>query len=113
MDAVKFLKERLRMTENCEIGCSNCPFSWENNGFADSCPDFLNKHPEKAVEIVEKWSKEHPRKTYLDDFLEKHPNARLGINGLPDVCAFNIGYADSCENEYRLCKDCWNTPIEE
>lgn len=109
MDAVMYLKERARMAEKCKIGCENCPISFKNNGFEISCTTFENNHPEKAIEIVKKWNNEHPRKTYLMDFLEKYPSAEIKEDGIPKSCAEYLGYKVSC----RDCKECWSTLMEE
>lgn len=54
-------------------------------------------------------------KTYLEDFLEKHPNAILDREGLPTVCPYQLGYGKPiCEEVEALnlnmyfCKKCWN-----
>ena len=92
MDAVKFIKEMGRMCKKhltttvgtFEYECGDCLFLCEIDG---SCyRGDLTEFPEEAVEIVEQWSKEHPIKTYKDDFLEKFP---------------------------KDCELCWNMPIEE
>ena len=36
--------------------------------------NLTNITAEETLAIVEKWSKEHPRKTFLSDLLEKYPN---------------------------------------
>ena len=76
------------------------------------CFAFEKFYPEKAIEIVQKWSDEHPQKTYLSEFLKAYPNTLLNDTGLPkDVCLYNLGLTD-CRND-RNCVDCWNQPIEE
>lgn len=59
--------EKLRMTkrtreEGCKIKCSECPLSCQNNGTSEftSCITFEMLYPEKAIEIVQRWSDEHP-----------------------------------------------------
>ena len=70
-----------------------------------------------AIEIVQKWSDEHSKKTYAQDFFEKLPKAQSGLDGTPLVCREEIygrarpkfedcGYTGTCEN-------CWNEPMEE
>ncbi|MFA7255982.1 MAG: hypothetical protein WC047_00190 [Kiritimatiellales bacterium] len=57
----------------------------------------------------ERWEK---RKTMLDDFLEKYPNAQLWVDGTPKVCA-GVLYANKkplCNGE--RCVDCWNKPLD-
>ena len=70
-------------------------------------------HPEKAIAIIEKWSKEHPKKTRADDFYEKFPKAHKTSHGTPYTCAYRLGYLKdrSCCN--NKCVECWNTPLDE
>lgn len=71
MDAVMFLKEKLRMCKTVRVinfdegkteSCENCPIT-------SYCgEETLN--PEKAVSAVEKWSEENPIKTNGRKFQE-------------------------------------------
>ena len=85
MDALEFVRERNRMCKSFE-GCMSCPFYKEGN----LCTDILWK--EEIIPIVEKWSKEHPRKTRQDAFLEQWPNAQC-IDGILVLCP---GWIDTC-----------------
>lgn len=108
MDAVKYIKEKRRLCKGI-VRCSNCPLGVFGGNGCES--------PEVAEEIVaavEKWSAEHPQKTYLTDFLEKHPDAPLSSDGEPDACARCCGYRKDCPGQScRGCLKCWNTPMEE
>lgn len=106
MDAVKFLKEFKRMC-NTHDGCGNCPVE-ERCNFLCIISD---EERQEIVGIVEKWSKDHPPKTRLQDFLEKYPNADMEKEGIPDVCCAKLGYNCSC-HKYS-CIDCWNEALEE
>lgn len=90
-------------------------------------PDMYNKLPQKEqtvwywdsygiskgiVEFVERWSKNHPQKTRLQDFLEKYPNAPIEVDGTPKVCCENLGYSKDCNAEVD-CVSCWNKVMEE
>lgn len=113
MDALEFLKEKKRMCDSF-ISCRGCLINEEKKGFA--CGFWIHSNAEKAIAIVEKWSKEYPRKTILMDFLEKYPNAPLDEKGFPkDVCPFALGYEeDDCGVNFTdKCFDCWNRPMEE
>lgn len=91
MDAVKYFKEKNRMLSSlggtgigCNgVECMTCPLSSNINDEDLSCTSLESEKPEIAVEIIEKWSEEHPRKTILEDFLEKHPSAPLTDDGVP------------------------------
>lgn len=62
--------------------------------------------PDNIDEIVDKWVKEHPLKTYMQDFYEKFPNA-YKENDRPTVCRAHIyGEEPNC---FKIdCKECWN-----
>lgn len=110
-----YFAERRRMTKQqkdgiCKLNCTDCPLSNSNNGIGAPCSDFETLYTKKAITLVQKWSDQHPQKTYLSEFLKKYPNALLNDNGLPkSVCLYNLGLAD-CK-EYRNCVECWNQPI--
>ena len=84
MDAVKFVKEYLRMCTKVDE-CGDCPVYK-----TDFCTVPANEHSqesaEEIVELVEQWSAAHPRKTRQDVFLEQHPEARLDDNGCVYIC---------------------------
>lgn len=62
MDAVKFLEEVKRMCESYEE-CEACPANAD--GFDDCRIDYIHDiGAENAVNIVEKWAKEHPKKRH-------------------------------------------------
>ena len=113
-----YFAEKLKMvkrTKNglCEINCSNCPLSSNNNGEGLFCSDFEMYYPEKAVKAVQEWSDEHPPKTFLTEFLENYPNAPLDDDGAPKgVCPRALGLMDidDCDDN---CIKCGNQPIED
>ena len=66
-----------------------------------------------AVENLQKWSDEHPKKTYAQDFFEKFPDAPRckSANGrYPSACRKAI-YDGKCPGVG--CEECWNEPKEE
>lgn len=115
-----YFAERRRMTmtakyEICKLDCTKCPLSSKNNGTSEnlSCANLEIHYPEKAVAIVQKWSNEHPQKTYLSEFLKNHPNTLLNDDGTPTFCPYRLGLgADNCRNDGN-CIKCWNQPIVE
>lgn len=115
MDAVEYLKQKNRMTNNCTIACNTCPLAIENNNRNLVCANFVRHYIEEAVEIVENWAKEHPAKTYKDVFLEKFPDAKIEKNGVPYPCIIYLfgekvrpGACGSCS-----CTYCWYREVEE
>lgn len=114
-----YFAEKRRMTKRaenglCKLGCSNCPLFSVNNNKGLSCTAFEMLYPEKAIEIVQKWSDEHQKKTYLSEFLKHYPNALLRTDGIPKfICPHHLGLKSDCENEgSNNCVKCWNIPIE-
>lgn len=105
-----YFNEKRRMTKRCELSCSNCPL---NKDKILSCIAFQMLYPEKAIAAVQKWSDEHPQKTFLTEFLKHYPNTLLDDDGTPKgVCLYALGLInkDDCNNN---CVKCWNQPIEE
>lgn len=118
MDALEFLKERKRL---CEVyfektECKECPL--ENMGCwtADFCAD---DSCEKVIAIVERWSKEHPRKTRQSVFLEQWPETEIDKYGCLRLCPelVSADYRNrhgDCPN--RVCIDCrrefWMQEVE-
>lgn len=114
MDAVKYLREAMRMCNS--IGnCKKCPFG-NNDGVGGevgfpckSCSAHLDrKSPEEVVAIVEKWSDDHPAKTRQSEFLNMFPDAKIGNNGilifLP--CEMDKTQKEQCD-EHKECQDCY------
>ena len=104
MDALKFFEERMRM-RNYYSRCLECPRAIE---------EMSDEELEKFVNTVEQWSKEHPPKTRLQDFMEKYPKAPIEADGTPTICCIDLGYRQyDCDPLKENCVDCWNMPVEE
>ena len=111
MDALEFIKERNRMCRSFGGSCNGCP--------ADKnicCSAFAWQ--EELVAIVEKWSKENPRKTRQSIFLEQYPNAEC-VDGVLVFCPKWIDTCFSClidDNNNVDCATCrhefWMQEIE-
>lgn len=88
MDALKFIEERNRMCKLFSPGCEGCRID-EAKPVMSECVLWMIENPEKTVEIVERWSQEHPRKTRQDVFLAHYPDAALD-DGVLRVCPRNV-----------------------
>lgn len=71
----------------------------------------------KAIEILQKWSDERPKKTYAQDFFEKFPKAQGWVDGTPFVCRKRI-YGGECPKDEECdytgaCYRCWNEPMND
>ena len=107
MDAVKFLQERNRM--------------FLSGGATPSIGLEDDFDPVVVVEIVEKWSEQHPRRTRQSVFLQQCPEARVCEDGDLDVCprAVSAAYrADNgeCSDPNGSCINCrrefWMQEVE-
>ena len=105
MKAIDYLKEKARMADNCHILCRDCPL--------DNCSKVEIDCPEQAVEIVEKWAKENPVKTYLSVLLEKFPNVELSSNEVPILCPYELFDIDGRTCPGCTCVECWNREFKE
>lgn len=66
-----YLAEKKRMSKTtesgvCKVECTNCLLSSYNNGDGICCTDFEMLYPKKAIEVVQRWSDEHPGKNLLN-----------------------------------------------
>lgn len=116
-----YFAERQRLTGQqkdgiCKLKCIDCPLGMKNNGTGIACSNLETNYPEKAIVIVQKWSDEHPQKTYLSEFLKHYPNAELS-HGVPKTCLKKLGVVSGCAKTkksdwYTSCYMCWNQAIE-
>lgn len=112
-----YLKEKGRMIESIRHNCLFCPLASKHNGTGFTCCIFEGKYPDKAISIVQKWSDEHQRKTYKEDFFEKFPKANIKDDSiLFNVCVsdlYVIPDFDICNECKGNCKKCWDMAMEE
>ena len=107
MDAAKFIEERNRMCNSFE-SCSNCPL----NKDGIFCYASMEKHSqvsaEEVVQLVEEWTKESPRKTRQDVFLEQWPNAKVFVDGVLDICPLELDECYTCQStDLKMrCQSC-------
>ena len=113
---VNFLREWRRMCLAEHAKCRDeCPFGIYENGEGLSCDVFVQKFPMTAVEVVQKWSDEHPQKTRLDDLLEKYPHAKISDLNTPYFYPYLLGYCNECgvckiaDRRYVIC---WHEPVD-
>ena len=117
MDAAKFIEERNRMCNSFE-SCSNCPL----NKDGIFCYASMEKHSqvsaEEVVQLVEEWTKESPRKTRQDVFLEQWPNAKVFVDGVLDICPLELDECYTCQStDLKMrCQSCrrefWMQEVE-
>ena len=104
MRTVKRICEAVGSCNKCEL-LGNCPFV--------TVPSNIDLN--KIEAILTKWTEEHPERTIMDDFLEKHPKAPKDEDGIPFACAQRCGYTEGCigNTSRKYCAQCWRRPLEE
>lgn len=126
MDAVEFLEKRNRMCGALGDECTDkdgtlCPLLVAARKVGKGCYGYTKSHPAEAVEIVERWAKEHPRKTRQSEFLKMFPRANLTDGWGIDICPRNIDMELKCpysdDGMIMYCADCqkkyWLAEVKE
>ena len=86
--------EAIRLySKMCEINsCALCKLSAENNRTGLSCRNFAREHPDKLVEILKQWKKDHEKKDHeKKDFEVEFVNVVRVIE--------DLGYTKKCVYE--------------
>ena len=99
MDAVKFVKEYLRMCTKVD-DCGDCPVC-KTDFCTVPAKERSQESAEEIVELVEEWSAAHPRKTRQSVFLEQYPEAAIDSYGVLNLCPTPI--SKSHRNIYGKC----------
>lgn len=123
MDAVEYLNQVKRICNGFEL-CSACPLYYESGPtrcMADVATLISNGFDDVSMlaEKVEKWVKEHPKKTRQSELMKLIPNAKT-INGIINVypCSIDPLYDESPMGECngRDCDQCrkeyWMEEVE-
>jgi hypothetical protein len=98
MDAVKFVKEYLRMCTKVDE-CEDCPV-YKTDFCTVPAKERSQESAKEIVELVEEWSAAHTRKTRQSVFLEQYPQADIDNTGLLILCPKRISA------DIRVTADC-------
>lgn len=106
MNAIEFMKEKKRMCKSYSSCTEACPLRKPMDENRLTCLGHCFEYPEKAVDIVERWSAEHPAKTRQSEILKIIPDATIK-NGIliTKPCEVNEKIKDRCK-KYDYCRDC-------
>lgn len=106
-----------------DMPCMACPLNAacrQKVGFDKGCNTLILYHPDLAVKMMEEWQdkRDKPkRKTYLEDFREKMPNAYINPNfGTPAACRKRMYYHEIDDlkcGQKDECQKCWNEEMPE
>ena len=109
IDCSKVLNYVSEMKRMCEAHGCNC-FGIPNCPLANKACSQAKTITQEKIDILQKWSDEHPLETMAEHFFKMFPKAKLCL-GMPDMCPEHLGWEeDLCENGKRtcLCEECWN-----
>ena len=107
MEFIKVIEIRNRMCN--KRPCANCPLFVIKKGKDMDCVDMMTVFPGEFEKALIEWDKANPVKTFLSDFLDKHPKARLCDNGTPQMCPYGLGYITDKDCRFNAdtnCADC-------
>lgn len=113
---VDFLRELTRMCGSFELCSLGCPLRDPDGSMCGFDPESCS---DKTIDIVQKWSDEHPVITWLDMLIKSLPNAQT-VDLVAKTCPgwmFGTGpdmYKTKCtgKQEYR-CGACWLSDYKE
>lgn len=80
--------------------CRGCEIAKHMEG-NESCNDYIKRCPAEAVEIVERWTKEHPRKTRQNELLKLFPRVSMTADGVIAFCPESMDSAFVCPIKER------------
>lgn len=117
MDAVKFVKEYIRMCAQ-PFDCEECPVH-KTDFCTAPVKERSQEGAEEVVQIVEEWAAAHPCKTRQSVFLEQWPNAKVNANGVLEICPVKLDTNQDCllgQCTHMSCADCcdrfWKKVVE-
>lgn len=127
MDAVEFLEKRNRMCGALGDECTDkdgtlCPLLVAARKVGKGCYGYTKSHPAEAVEIVERWAKEHPKKTRQSKFLKVFPRVSMTADGIIAFCPDSMDSEFECPRKTRdnidpICGECrrkyWLEEVDE
>lgn len=116
MDAVKFVKEYLRMCTKIDE-CEDCPV-YKTDFCTVPAKERSQESAKEIVELVDEWAAAHPVKTRQDVFMEQWPCAKVDDTGI--LCIYPCDLDKSEESGKNCdgfsCSDCrrefWTQEVE-
>ena len=127
MDAVEFLEKHNRMCGALGDECTDkdgtlCPLLVAARKVGKGCYGYTKSHPAEAVEIVERWAKEHPKKTRQSKLLKVFPRVIMTADGIIAFCPDSMDSEFECPRKTRdnidpICGECrreyWLEEVED
>lgn len=98
-------------------GCYNCPLNAANK-YGMNCAEYIRSYFCEALEIVQKWSNDHLKKTRASVFLEALSSDTFNVkmsstdSSIPHICTKGFFKDAQCELVNYDCTACWNVEVE-
>lgn len=110
MDAVEFFEEHDRMCNSFGGDCTCCEI-YKVTMSNLTCNAFIFTRPREMVAIVERWAKDHPRKTRQSELLKLFPRVSMTADGVIAFCPESMDSTFVCPIKERdrydpECGDC-------
>ena len=99
-DTLLFAKERRKMCNSFE--CKKCPIFGLDDCMLGRITG-TEENDKEVLQIVQHWSDKRQRATYLQDFLEKLPDAVMDAAKIPSVCRRLLYITPNCKSDCELC----------
>jgi hypothetical protein len=100
MDAVEFFEEHDRMCNSFGGDCTGCEI-YKVTMSSLTCNAFIFTRPREMVAIVERWAKEHPRKTRQSELLKLFPRVDMTADDVIAFCPESMDSAFACPIKER------------
>lgn len=104
MDAVEFFEEHDRMCNSFGSDCTGCEI-YKVTMSSLTCNAFIFTRPREMVAIVERWAKEHPRKTRQNELLKLFPRVEKAADGMVAFCPEDMDSEFVCPIKNGGCRD--------
>lgn len=121
MEATEFFENRSRMCDSFGDSCTECGIHKRMSDDA-TCGKWILNHHAEAIEIVEQWAQEHPRKTRQNELLKLFPRVDMTADGVIAFCPESMDSTFVCPIKERdsydpECGDCrreyWLEEVED
>lgn len=97
LTAEEALRLKIEMCE--EMSCSDCGMGKSNNNMGISCNELQKKYPERAVEILKQWKKDHEKKEIETEIVDLIKVMKEVCNDETCIYAYEIDMSKEDANE--------------
>ena len=99
LDAFTFLKQKKRM---CDSGCEDCPIERGIGNDTIDCIRWIEKYPERAVELVSQWATMHPELTTWNEWLHYMQGYYGGFSSMSFIEWLNTPIPEDAKKRFNI-----------